>query len=681
MADDLLPSQDAVVVGQHSCRVAIVQPSIPQYTVPFLKRLIAAAEAEGIRVDVFRGETPSAIRARGDAGDAPFVRPLRTREWTIRGRAFFYKSPATVRNGGYDLVILEHAIRNIESYELLARLGRRHIAFWGHGRTYTKDVSPLQEAVKHWLTQRATWFFGYTERGVDAVVEHGFPRDRTTVLNNTIDTVALRADLAAISDTEIAEFSRRHDLRGSTAIYLGGLDTYKRIPFLLDSAAIAHEKCSDFRLLIAGNGSDRPMVEKFVRENSWATFLGGVGGREKARALKAAQAVSIPGAIGLVALDSLVAGTPIVTTDYPHHGPEFDYLAGGTTAVVTPNDEHSYADGLVAFLADRPRQHEMSSRCQSEARMYTLDNVVSSFITGIKSALDHQQEGRRVVPLAANRYGSLIRTLLDFMPPTLARFVYRLRSSSIHFEGPYESWQEASARTAGYDADNILSRVLEATLKVKHGEAAFERDSVLFDEIDYPWPVTAGLMWAAARAAGRLDVLDFGGSLGSSYFQHARLLATLTDVRWNVVEQPNFTGTGRAELQDERLRFHDSIEDCLSESKPNVILISSVLQYLADPESVIAQIRAVRATVVIVDKTFVNTSPHHRIYTQHVPATIYRASYPCRSMSESALIDSFSPTYRLECAFDSTDAPPLVQIASLFRGFLFTNTGESGSDQ
>lgn len=371
-------------------RVAIIQPAVPQYRVPIFTRLIAAAEEQGIHIDVFRGATPSAMRAREDSGDATFARVLRTREWLVRGRALLYKSPAPVRRGGYDLVILEQAIRNIESYELLARMGRRRIAFWGQGRTYTKDASPLDEALKYWLTRRATWFFGYTQRGVDAVVEHGFPRDRTTVLNNTIDTSALQADLSAVSDTEVADFSRQHDLRGSTALYLGGLDTYKRIPFLLDSAAIAHEKCSDFRLLIAGNGSDRALVNEFVARNSWAIYLGGVRGRDKARALRAAQAVSIPGTIGLVAVDSLVAGTPIVTTDYQYHAPEFEYLVDGTTAVVTPNDEHSYANGLVAFLTDRPRQQEMSERCETEAHKYPPDHVVCSLLTGVKSALGPQ---------------------------------------------------------------------------------------------------------------------------------------------------------------------------------------------------------------------------------------------------------------------------------------------------
>ena len=59
----------------------------------------------------------------------------------------------------------------------------------------------------------------------------------------------------------------------------------------------------------------------------------------------------------------------------------------------------------------------------------------------------------------------------------------------------------------------ILGKVLEATLKVKNGEAVYERDLVLFDHIEFYWPVLSGLMWVAARNNGRLNVLDYGGTL------------------------------------------------------------------------------------------------------------------------------------------------------------------------
>ena len=67
------------------------------------------------------------------------------------------------------------------------------------------------------------------------------------------------------------------------------------------------------------------------------------------------------------------------------------------------------------------------------------------------------------------------------------------------FEGSYSTWQEADALCNGYDNMEILEEELSATLKVKNGEAVYERDSDIFDHIEYSWPVLTGLMCAAAQ--------------------------------------------------------------------------------------------------------------------------------------------------------------------------------------
>ena len=46
---------------------------------------------------------------------------------------------------------------------------------------------------------------------------------------------------------------------------------------------------------------------------------------------------------------------------------------------------------------------------------------------------------------------------------------------------------------------------------IERGEGEFERDSVVFHEAEYVWPVLSALMSAAARAGGKLHVVDFGG--------------------------------------------------------------------------------------------------------------------------------------------------------------------------
>ena len=236
----------------------------------------------------------------------------------------------------------------------------------------------------------------------------------------------------------------------------------------------------------------------------------------------------------------------------------------------------------------------------------------------------------------------------DWLPPAAIRQIEAAtRGQRIRFEGDFSSWDQASAQCTGYDEAAILHKVLAATLKVKRGKAAFERDSVLFHEIEYNWPMLSGLLWSAARHGGRLNVLDFGGALGSSYFQHRRFFAVLPEVRWNVVEQTHYVDAGQAHIQDDTLRFYKSIEHCLADNKPNVILLSSVLQYLATPGDIIADLPNVGATSLLIDRTPISAYRQNKLVIQRVPAAIYTASYGMWIFSMSALMKKLEAHWRL----------------------------------
>lgn len=255
-----------------------------------------------------------------------------------------------------------------------------------------------------------------------------------------------------------------------------------------------------------------------------------------------------------------------------------------------------------------------------------------------------------------------------WLPPALLRRVRQIRAGRIGFEGEYATWQEASDQCSGYHAEGILEKVLAATLKVKRSEAAFERDSVTFDEIEYSWPLLAGLMWAAARNGGRLNVLDFGGALGSSYFQNHKFLQALPQVCWNVVEQAHYVEAGQTYIQDKQLRFYKTIRDCLMENQPNVILLSSVLQYLHSPNDTIDQLSDAGAGCLIIDRTPLSTLEVDKILVQNVPESIYPASYPMWVFSYSKFMCMFDVKWNLVARTPSAEG--LIHTRSGFE-FVF----------
>jgi putative methyltransferase (TIGR04325 family) len=258
----------------------------------------------------------------------------------------------------------------------------------------------------------------------------------------------------------------------------------------------------------------------------------------------------------------------------------------------------------------------------------------------------------------------------DWLAPAVVRWIRQRRGGEIRYEGDFATWEMASAQCTGYDAEGILAKVLDATLKVKRGEAAFERDSVLFDHIEYAWPVLSGLMWAAARSGGRLNVLDFGGALGSSYFQNRMFLQTLPEVRWNVVEQAHYVAAGQARIEDEQLRFYKTIAACLSNNQPNVVLLSSVLQYLKSPIDSINMLSSAGAECLIIDRTPFSTHGKDKLLIQRVPSSIYAASYPMWVFSQQGFMQLLDADWRLVASNQSPEG--LVQST---RGFGFSFQG------
>lgn len=260
----------------------------------------------------------------------------------------------------------------------------------------------------------------------------------------------------------------------------------------------------------------------------------------------------------------------------------------------------------------------------------------------------------------------------DWLPPAINHWIGQLRGQSIRFKGEFATWEEACQLSNGYDAQDILAQVLAATKKVQRGEAAFERDSVLFEKIEYDWPVLAGLLWASSRNGGQLNVLDFGGALGSSYYQHLNILQSIPDIHWNVVEQAHYFQAGKTNFQDEKLRFYPSIDSCLVENRPNVVLLSGVLQYLQDPLALFKSTLILGADLIILDRTIINHTTSNKIYVQLVPATIYKASYPCHSLSEQQLLSTAAAEqYLLTSDFNSLEFNALKSISSDFKGYIF----------
>lgn len=219
--------------------------------------------------------------------------------------------------------------------------------------------------------------------------------------------------------------------------------------------------------------------------------------------------------------------------------------------------------------------------------------------------------------------------------------------------GVYKNWGEAQKNSTGYDSDIIIEKTKEAALKVRRGEAAYERDSVIFDEIEPAWPILATLLRVASGNSNFLNVLDFGGALGTSYYQNKNFLKSLK-LNWSIVEQKKFVDYGKKFFEDGELRFYYSVKEYGTERKPDIVLLSSVLQYLEKPYEELSEIIKLKPKLLIFDKTPFLGTGQDLITVQRVPKHIYDASYPSRVFSLNKFRTFLeNKNYRLTNEFNS----------------------------
>jgi putative methyltransferase (TIGR04325 family) len=226
----------------------------------------------------------------------------------------------------------------------------------------------------------------------------------------------------------------------------------------------------------------------------------------------------------------------------------------------------------------------------------------------------------------------------------------------ISWVGDYKSWEEAKSLSTGYSLKIILEKVKEASLKVKKGEAVYERDGVTFDEIQYSWPLLAGLMFFAAQNCGRLSVVDFGGNLGTTFFQNRKFLNFLQNVSWNIIERPQFVKEGKLHFQNENLKFYEDIKICVEKETPNILILSNVLEYIAKPYELLENLLSYNFPFVLIDRTPFHDNKYDRITIQNVHLGTYKTSFPCWIFDKEKFISFFQMKgYYLIEAFDAVD--------------------------
>ncbi|HAB40053.1 MAG TPA: hypothetical protein DCE52_18980 [Rhodobacteraceae bacterium] len=118
-------------------------------------------------------------------------------------------------------------------------------------------------------------------------------------------------------------------------------------------------------------------------------YLGRVEGRQKALALAASDLLVIPEWVGLVAVDSLAAAIPILTTS---HSPEAEYLIHDENSIFVDHSVSTYAKAIQELLCGDSQLQQLTTGCRSASQSLSIELMADAFHQGVLSWIESRSE-------------------------------------------------------------------------------------------------------------------------------------------------------------------------------------------------------------------------------------------------------------------------------------------------
>jgi len=265
-----------------------------------------------------------------------------------------------------------------------------------------------------------------------------------------------------------------------------------------------------------------------------------------------------------------------------------------------------------------------------------------------------------------NKNISLRDVVKQCLPPFVLNFLKRFLSKNFFVN--YSSWELAEQMSEGYHSDNIIEKVRKSAKLVFNGEATYERDSVIFDRIEYSYSLLASLLFVAANSKS-FKVIDFGGGLGTTYQQNRKFISKIKNVcEWRIVEQERFVAIGKSEFTNKILSFYNTIEEA-NKDGVDVVLFAGSICYVKNPYDFMIKAKVIKAPYIIFDRTPITNETKDTFAVQHVPPSIFKASFPIRNFNYNNIVKFFIDEYELieEWVCDLQADPNTTAMGFIFK--------------
>ncbi len=390
-------------------KVALFSWSIPHYRAPLFRRLTANPN---LNFTVYAGETRltptgGTVATIDDVNATEDLRwhKLSSRHVTIpilRGLEWQPDAVTIAKTENFDAVIT-FGIRSVSNWLLRRVLSNRGIPILEWGQGLKAPEAGLKWMIRKRYLKRAKAQLLYGTWARDFFANHGFRRDELFVVRNSLDHQAQVALRKEIIDEKIQDVRSNYGIennRTRLVVHSGRLEKRKHIHLLIEAMSILRKQDIDVVAVLIGDGPEHVNLDKLARERGVADQIVWLGAcydeRVIAELFCASDLCVAPGAVGLLAMHSLVYGTPILTSYNTtwSHGPEVEtVIEAHTGGYFAPHSATGLASKMKKMLFPKPCKIEMADACRKIIDdFYTPEYQEKMFIKAINSVLPtHRQ--------------------------------------------------------------------------------------------------------------------------------------------------------------------------------------------------------------------------------------------------------------------------------------------------
>ena len=332
-------------LGARTPLVVVLNDYMPAYRLPLFTLIERQLESNSIKFRVVTGNPDNKSLLRRDMTTAPFHEAVRKFSLNLGSVSIRYLFARKITKKA-DAVVCEYSVTNLNTWVHILFSKQKKVFLWGHGPDYLAKPSWFRTTLELFLAKGATKILFYTKPGMERAIQLGVDRRKTDYLNNTFDWEPITQSMENLNETVVTNFIREYNLTsGKTLCFIGALDDTKRISFLADVMNLVWIRDREVKFLFAGEGTEKFKLDKAV-DRGQAVLLGRIVNSEKGVLSKVSSSILMPGNIGLVAVDALALGIPIIGTNV-RSSPEKDYLVEGESLHTFYNSAERFADELL----------------------------------------------------------------------------------------------------------------------------------------------------------------------------------------------------------------------------------------------------------------------------------------------------------------------------------------------